>query len=263
MPAFKFLQTPSCTPSPIPLEPHVMQPVRQESNGRRMCSSSLVTASSTSAVWFPDVSKHPGAVLLLAAQRSTLLTFNESLIFFAEQRCCLLCFDAAQLWARQVAPEDHSCGNHGDSAFWLCNKLPLHKSIIGRAVPQDPSAAALLCWHFFPASTVKAQIWILFALPSQKHPPQGRRRPPPPSHSEKQQQWHHLAGLPSHKCYERRRMILIKAQHTIVFPGILTHPHFKNLFAIFAPLKGHGSLGVVPNECVSNHMNGKQLWVVL
>ena len=69
-------------PSPIPSEPHVMQPVRQESNGRRMCSSSLVTASSTSAVWFPDVSKHPGAVLLLAAQQSTLLTFNESLIIF-------------------------------------------------------------------------------------------------------------------------------------------------------------------------------------
>lgn len=72
-------------------------------------------------------------------------------------------------------------------------------------------------------------------------------------------------------------MILIKAQHTILLPGILTHTHFWNLFAIFAPLgkalgpplllwcylKGHGSLGIIPNECVSNHMNGKPLWVVL
>ncbi len=77
---FKFLQTPSCSPSPTSV-PHMTQPVTQESKGGRMCSFCLVTASSTSAVWLPFVSKHLGAVLLLAARWPMLLTFNEFLIF--------------------------------------------------------------------------------------------------------------------------------------------------------------------------------------
>lgn len=252
-----------------------MQPVRQESNGRRMCSSSLVTASSTSAVWFPDVSKHPGAVLLLAAQQSTLLTFNESLIIFFFLRrsdAASFCFDAARLWARQVTPEDHSCGNHGDSAFWLCNKLPLHKSIIGRAVPQDPSAAVLLRWHLFSCFyRLSTDLNIACSPVSEASSP--RPETSPLSHSGK------ATAMTSPSWAASTQML---SEETYDFHEGTAHhfsswnPHFEHLFAIFAPLgkalgtpllqwcyfKGHGSLGIVPNECVSNHMNGKQLWVV-
>lgn len=69
-PAFKSLQAPTMLPFPLSV-PHIIQPTTQESNGQRMSSSSPIAVNSASAVWFPFVSKHLGAVLPLAARQST------------------------------------------------------------------------------------------------------------------------------------------------------------------------------------------------
>lgn len=140
---------------PHPLSvPQMMQPVMQESNGRRMCSSSLVTAISTSAVWFPFVSKHPEAVLLLTAQRSVLLTFNKFMIF------CGAAMLPPLLRCTALSTPGHTWGplmwkSRGFSAL-IMQQLPLHKRAIGQAVPRDPQQQRCSADIFFlllPSST--------------------------------------------------------------------------------------------------------------
>lgn len=122
-----------------------------------MTSSSLIRVNSTSAVWLPSVGKHPGAVLLLNAQRPILLTFNESPPPSRSSDARPFCF-GVRLRARQVTPEDHSRGNHRDfsAVFPLRNSTGLCKRGTGRAAPEDPSTAVLLSSNVFvPASTTE------------------------------------------------------------------------------------------------------------
>lgn len=133
-----------------------------------MTSSSLIRANSTSAVWLPSVGKHPGAVLLLNAQRPILLTFNESPPPPHPSRSSdarPFCF-GVRLRARQVTPEDHSRGNHRDfsAVFPLRNSTGLCKRGTGRAAPEDPSTAVLLSSNVFvPASTTEL-LWLSSCL---------------------------------------------------------------------------------------------------
>lgn len=81
---FRISSSPIVLPFPL-LVPHIIQPTTQESNSQRMSSSSPIAVNSASAIWFPFVSKHLGAVLPLAARQSTSyfwLLMSSCVLFF-------------------------------------------------------------------------------------------------------------------------------------------------------------------------------------
>lgn len=110
-----------------------------------MSSYSPVMANSTSAVWFFFVSKHPEAVLLLTAQWSILLYFNELLFCRAAMLAPLL--RCAALSRPGHTWEPLMWKLQGFSLL-IMQQLALINRVIGPAGPQDPSTAALLNSHF-------------------------------------------------------------------------------------------------------------------
>lgn len=118
------------------------------------------------------VGKHPGAVLLLNAQRSILLTFNEfypPLPRFPRPHGAAMPDPFASLCSSEHVGS-HLRTTHAEitgisaPCFRYATAPAYVRGEIGRAAPQDPSTAALLSSNVFVPTSTTGLLWLSSCL---------------------------------------------------------------------------------------------------